>query len=426
MSKCIFIFIILISVFCYGDNIEHSWNVVYEPGKECGSCGNNNNLEFKVDQLWNKQSYQMKLNGWSYKESEVSIYLYESKAIIFMDRKTEERVVIYDLENKSLVIDFIGTKTVISPSRKYIAYMNFRPNRPTEEVADTLFIYDVSKKVNLNIEKHLWGLSLEDLMRSYNKYIGLIIFPKENSETGKESNDLLNKYYINNLNFLDNDTLYFDYVKQSPKGTKTWNIAVFNMAEKIEESIMYLHCVTKEDVFKNPKNKNIASISIDKVKIIEKNIIEVKQWLDHSGEREVENNEKNETFKVDFNLTPEGSYFPLKKITSSNVNVKREFKLIIKEDKYDFGVVKKGKIITHIFLVKNNDTKPIKIDRIDSSKYASGAMDNDIIAPGKEIEIGVGVNTEYLEGEIHEYVKMYSEEVNAHIITLEMSGKVTK
>ncbi|OGF45344.1 MAG: hypothetical protein A2231_03440, partial [Candidatus Firestonebacteria bacterium RIFOXYA2_FULL_40_8] len=161
-------------------------------------------------------------------------------------------------------------------------------------------------------------------------------------------------------------------------------------------------------------------------KIIEKNIIEVKQWLDHSGEREVENNEKNETFKVDFNLTPEGSYFPLKKITSSNVNVKREFKLIIKEDKYDFGVVKKGKIITHIFLVKNNDTKPIKIDRIDSSKYASGAMDNDIIAPGKEIEIGVGVNTEYLEGEIHEYVKMYSEEVNAHIITLEMSGKVTK
>ena len=80
-------------------------------------------------------------------------------------------------------------------------------------------------------------------------------------------------------------------------------------------------------------------------------------------------------------------------------------KIKFEENSLDFGRVKQGKILTHVFIFNNTGDAPLIIKRVRTSCGCTAALVSEKeIAPGGKGEIKVSFNTRGFEGKVNKYV----------------------
>ena len=84
-------------------------------------------------------------------------------------------------------------------------------------------------------------------------------------------------------------------------------------------------------------------------------------------------------------------------------------KIKFKETSFDFGVVKQGKAVNHIFMFVNTGDETLRIDKVDSACGCTAALVSaKKIAPGATGEIKVTLNTTGYQGKLSKYVYVES------------------
>jgi len=80
-------------------------------------------------------------------------------------------------------------------------------------------------------------------------------------------------------------------------------------------------------------------------------------------------------------------------------------KIAFKEESWDFGKVKQGQVLNHVFKLKNIGDEPLKIKDVSTSCGCTAALvSNAEILPGKEGEIKVTIDTRGYTDKITKYV----------------------
>jgi|Deesub1362A_J573_1020465.scaffolds.fasta_scaffold00453_23 hypothetical protein len=79
--------------------------------------------------------------------------------------------------------------------------------------------------------------------------------------------------------------------------------------------------------------------------------------------------------------------------------------LQLKEDTHDFGEVKEGEVVTHIFTFKNIGNEPLVIKRVRTTCGCTAALlSKKTLKPGEQGELQVKFNTRGYEGRISRYI----------------------
>lgn len=80
-------------------------------------------------------------------------------------------------------------------------------------------------------------------------------------------------------------------------------------------------------------------------------------------------------------------------------------KIKFKEDSWDFGRIKQGEMLTHVFLFTNEGDAPLIIKKVRTSCGCTAALVSEKkIAPGNKGEIKVNFNTRGYEGKVNKYI----------------------
>lgn len=96
------------------------------------------------------------------------------------------------------------------------------------------------------------------------------------------------------------------------------------------------------------------------------------------------------------------------------------------EPKYDFGTVKEGKIVEHVFTFKNTGKAPVIIAQVAAScGCTTPNYTSDPVLPGKEGEIKVSFNSQGQAGNQQKIVTVSSNAEN-NVTTVEIKGTVEK
>lgn len=100
-------------------------------------------------------------------------------------------------------------------------------------------------------------------------------------------------------------------------------------------------------------------------------------------------------------------------------------KIVFKEESWDFGSVKQGKVLTHVFVFKNEGDKTLKIDRVRTTCGCTAALVSEReIAPGKKGEIKVVFNTKGYGGSSSKYIFVESNDPAHPRKRLTVSAKI--
>jgi hypothetical protein len=84
-------------------------------------------------------------------------------------------------------------------------------------------------------------------------------------------------------------------------------------------------------------------------------------------------------------------------------------KIKFKEESKDFGKMKQGKVLTHIFVFENEGDETLKINRVKTSCGCTAALlSNKEIAPGGKGEIKLTYNTRGFQGKNTKYIDVES------------------
>jgi len=84
-------------------------------------------------------------------------------------------------------------------------------------------------------------------------------------------------------------------------------------------------------------------------------------------------------------------------------------KIKFKEESWDFGKLKQGKVLTHVFVFKNEGDETLKIKRVKTSCGCTAALLSDKdIAPGEKGEIKVTLDTKGFGGKNTKYIDVES------------------
>lgn len=84
-------------------------------------------------------------------------------------------------------------------------------------------------------------------------------------------------------------------------------------------------------------------------------------------------------------------------------------KIKFNEEAWNFGELKQGEILTHVFMFKNEGNETLTIKRVRTSCGCTAALvTNKEIAPGKEGEIKVTLNTRGFSGKLAKYIDVES------------------
>src|SRR4030042_802517 len=74
--------------------------------------------------------------------------------------------------------------------------------------------------------------------------------------------------------------------------------------------------------------------------------------------------------------------------------------LVVPERTHTFGTVKQGETITHIFVIRNTGSAPLKSTRMELSQQGMTARIKPVIHPGEEGQITVRWDTGRVKGEV--------------------------
>jgi len=96
------------------------------------------------------------------------------------------------------------------------------------------------------------------------------------------------------------------------------------------------------------------------------------------------------------------------------------------EDKYEFGIVKEGKVVEHVFKFTNTGTAPVILTQVSAScGCTTPEYTKDPILPGKAGEIKVSFDSKGQVGNQQKIVTVSSNAENS-ITTVEIKGIVEK
>ena len=96
---------------------------------------------------------------------------------------------------------------------------------------------------------------------------------------------------------------------------------------------------------------------------------------------------------------------------SSNIQNKSllQPKLLVSEEKWDFGIVKPNDKPTHIFIIKNGGEGELIIGGLkESCTCIEASISNSIIQPGESAEIKVSYDTTGYKGKDEKHIHIYS------------------
>jgi hypothetical protein len=87
----------------------------------------------------------------------------------------------------------------------------------------------------------------------------------------------------------------------------------------------------------------------------------------------------------------------------------KEAKIKFNEESWDFGNVKQGKILTHVFVFQNTGNSPLLINKVLTSCGCAAALVSEKrVEPGKKGKIKVTLNTRGYEGTLTKYIYVES------------------
>lgn len=100
-------------------------------------------------------------------------------------------------------------------------------------------------------------------------------------------------------------------------------------------------------------------------------------------------------------------------------------KIKFNEELWDFGKTKEGKVLSHIFVLKNTGDAPLLIKRVTTSCGCAAALVSDKeVLPGREGEIKVTLNTRGYSGEISKFIQVESNDSAQPQIQLTVSAAI--
>ena len=105
--------------------------------------------------------------------------------------------------------------------------------------------------------------------------------------------------------------------------------------------------------------------------------------------------------------------------------VSKEPVIEFSEMKYNFGSVKEGTVVKHIFILKNTGDDILKIIRVDSPWGCTAALlSKREIPAGGQGKIEVKFNSARRIGKVMKTIKIYSNDPKRKIVKLVITGRV--
>lgn len=96
-----------------------------------------------------------------------------------------------------------------------------------------------------------------------------------------------------------------------------------------------------------------------------------------------------------------------------------------REESYDFGSVKEGDILTHVFTFENTGNAPLQIERVRTSCGCTAALiSKNKLNPGEKGEIKISFNTRGYEGQQSKYIYVESNDPRSPRKQLTISASV--
>jgi len=100
-------------------------------------------------------------------------------------------------------------------------------------------------------------------------------------------------------------------------------------------------------------------------------------------------------------------------------------KIKFKEESKDFGRVKQGETLTHVFVFKNEGDETLKIKSVRTSCGCTAALaSNDEIAPGKSGEVKVSFDTRGYMQKTAKYIYVESNDLSQSTTTLTLTADI--
>jgi hypothetical protein len=95
------------------------------------------------------------------------------------------------------------------------------------------------------------------------------------------------------------------------------------------------------------------------------------------------------------------------------------------QEKWDFGRIKEGKVVTHIFIFSNKGGSSLEIQRVRTSCGCTAALvSQKILAPGENGELKVTFNTRGYAGNVSKYVYIHSNDPRHPQIQLSLNASI--
>ncbi|MFZ4260655.1 DUF1573 domain-containing protein [Sphingobacterium sp. HJSM2_6] len=98
--------------------------------------------------------------------------------------------------------------------------------------------------------------------------------------------------------------------------------------------------------------------------------------------------------------------------------------MTFKESEFDFGKVKEGEVVKHVFTFENTGNHPIIISQVSAScGCTTPSYSTTPVLPGKSGEISVEFNTEGQTGQQQKIITVASN-AESNIVTVQLKGQV--
>lgn len=94
---------------------------------------------------------------------------------------------------------------------------------------------------------------------------------------------------------------------------------------------------------------------------------------------------------------------------------------------WDFGQIKEGEILRHVFVLKNEFEKTLSIKEVNTSCGCTGSkVEKKILLPGESTEIEVQFNTRGYSGLTQQYVYVHTDSLDKPIIKFIIKAEIIK
>ncbi len=99
-------------------------------------------------------------------------------------------------------------------------------------------------------------------------------------------------------------------------------------------------------------------------------------------------------------------------------------KAVLLDQRYDFGIVKRGEKIVHRFHLRNEGSAPLNLQRAELTVPGMKVSYRKVMAPGNEGTVIVEWNTEHVNGKQEARILLYCDDASQHQLQMLLEGSV--